>query len=358
MMAVFASVNSLVQLIVTNDMRGRVMSIYNFAFRGGMTMGNLMSGWLVPIFSAPLVVFVNGCCWSCWRAILRWDSGTSPRFSSMTRGNRSACWFLMTALWPPQLLLRAGNRPRPPRPPGAAKTIDEYSAAAARAPNDADAQYRLALACSYLAEVAQEQRDKTQAQKAAEQGIKAAERAVALRPDAENYRLLGMLHGQAVTDLMSGLSYGPRAKTAIDKAVELAPNRPPSIWRAAWGTTMFRCSLAAACNWPSPIFARPSRSTRKRRSLPLAGNRLHKENQNAEARQALAKSLELDPNRLWAKQELDKIRLNEASHRRRGLSGSLASHLLSISRTHMAPAGHPDLRAHPGASPRPGGLAQ
>jgi MFS family permease len=60
MMAVFASVSSLVQLIVTNEMRGRVMSVYNFAFRGGMTMGNLMSGWLVPIFSAPLVVLVNG----------------------------------------------------------------------------------------------------------------------------------------------------------------------------------------------------------------------------------------------------------------------------------------------------------
>jgi len=60
MMAVFASVSSLVQLIVTNEMRGRVMSVYNFAFRGGMTVGNLMSGWLVPIFSAPLVVLVNG----------------------------------------------------------------------------------------------------------------------------------------------------------------------------------------------------------------------------------------------------------------------------------------------------------
>ena len=60
MMAVFASVSSLVQLIVTNEMRGRVMSVYNFAFRGGMTMGNLMSGWLVPVFSAPIVVCANG----------------------------------------------------------------------------------------------------------------------------------------------------------------------------------------------------------------------------------------------------------------------------------------------------------
>ena len=60
MMAVFATVTSLVQLITTNEMRGRVMSVYNCAFRGGMPMGNLLSGWLVPIFTAPLVLSVNG----------------------------------------------------------------------------------------------------------------------------------------------------------------------------------------------------------------------------------------------------------------------------------------------------------
>jgi predicted MFS family arabinose efflux permease len=60
MMAVFATVSSLVQLITTNEMRGRVMSVYNFAFRGGMPMGNLLSGWLVPIFTAPGVLGVNG----------------------------------------------------------------------------------------------------------------------------------------------------------------------------------------------------------------------------------------------------------------------------------------------------------
>ena len=60
LLVVFALVNSLVQLITTNEMRGRVMSIYNFAFRGGMPMGNLLTGWLVPLFSAPLVLAVNG----------------------------------------------------------------------------------------------------------------------------------------------------------------------------------------------------------------------------------------------------------------------------------------------------------
>jgi predicted MFS family arabinose efflux permease len=60
MMAVFATVTSLVQLITTNEMRGRVMSVYNCAFRGGMPMGNLLTGWLVPMFTAPVVLGANG----------------------------------------------------------------------------------------------------------------------------------------------------------------------------------------------------------------------------------------------------------------------------------------------------------
>ena len=59
-MAVFASVSSLVQLITTDEMRGRVMSVYNCAFRGGMPLGNLVSGWLVPAFTAPFVLTANG----------------------------------------------------------------------------------------------------------------------------------------------------------------------------------------------------------------------------------------------------------------------------------------------------------
>jgi MFS family permease len=60
LMGVFATVNSLVQLITTNEMRGRVMSVYNLSFRGGMPMGNLICGWAVPIWTAPHVLAVNG----------------------------------------------------------------------------------------------------------------------------------------------------------------------------------------------------------------------------------------------------------------------------------------------------------
>ena len=60
LMVVFAMLYSLVQLITTNEMRGRVMSVYNFAFRGGMPFGNLLTGQFVQMFSAPPVLAVNG----------------------------------------------------------------------------------------------------------------------------------------------------------------------------------------------------------------------------------------------------------------------------------------------------------
>src|SRR6185436_18990272 len=41
LMMVFSTVTSLVQLIAPDNMRGRVMSIYMVAFRGGMPLGSL-----------------------------------------------------------------------------------------------------------------------------------------------------------------------------------------------------------------------------------------------------------------------------------------------------------------------------
>jgi MFS family permease len=51
---------SLAQLIAPNEMRGRVMSIYMVAFRGGMPLGSLVAGWVATMLSAPLVLTVNG----------------------------------------------------------------------------------------------------------------------------------------------------------------------------------------------------------------------------------------------------------------------------------------------------------
>jgi len=60
LMVVFSTVTSLIQLIAPNEMRGRVMSIYMVAFRGGMPLGSLASGYLATFLGAPNVIAING----------------------------------------------------------------------------------------------------------------------------------------------------------------------------------------------------------------------------------------------------------------------------------------------------------
>ncbi len=60
MVIVSAMLSSLVQLNAPNEMRGRVMSIYMVAFRGGMPLGSLAAGWLATVVSTPVVLTANG----------------------------------------------------------------------------------------------------------------------------------------------------------------------------------------------------------------------------------------------------------------------------------------------------------
>ena len=59
-MIVFSTVTSLIQLIAPNEMRGRVVSIYMLAFRGGMPLGSLVSGYLATFLGAQAVISING----------------------------------------------------------------------------------------------------------------------------------------------------------------------------------------------------------------------------------------------------------------------------------------------------------
>jgi predicted MFS family arabinose efflux permease len=51
---------SLVQLIVTDQMRGRVMSVYNLAFRAGIPLGSLALGKLIPLVVVSIAVAGDG----------------------------------------------------------------------------------------------------------------------------------------------------------------------------------------------------------------------------------------------------------------------------------------------------------
>lgn len=60
MMVTFSLFTSLVQLLAPNEMRGRVMSVYMVAFRGGMPLGSLATGFAVDRVGAPAAIAVNG----------------------------------------------------------------------------------------------------------------------------------------------------------------------------------------------------------------------------------------------------------------------------------------------------------
>jgi len=61
--AVMASASfmlSLAQLLTTDAMRGRVMSVYNLAFRAGMPLGALILGKLIPMFGVSMALSGSG----------------------------------------------------------------------------------------------------------------------------------------------------------------------------------------------------------------------------------------------------------------------------------------------------------
>jgi uncharacterized membrane protein YfcA len=60
LMVVTSMMFSLVQLIVPDHLRGRVVSIYMVAFRGGMPLGSLASGYAATLTSAPTMLTING----------------------------------------------------------------------------------------------------------------------------------------------------------------------------------------------------------------------------------------------------------------------------------------------------------
>jgi predicted MFS family arabinose efflux permease len=53
-------VTSLVQLVAPDELRGRVLSIYMVAFRGGMPLGSLVSGALIASLGITTVLTING----------------------------------------------------------------------------------------------------------------------------------------------------------------------------------------------------------------------------------------------------------------------------------------------------------
>jgi Transmembrane secretion effector len=55
-----AMTNTLIQLLVPNNLRGRVISTYLWAQNGVAPFGSLLVGWMAQTFGAPFAVLVGG----------------------------------------------------------------------------------------------------------------------------------------------------------------------------------------------------------------------------------------------------------------------------------------------------------
>lgn len=193
--------------------------------------------------------------------------------------------------------------------PALEKLAGDLRALADKDTKDAAAQYRFALAQSYFAEVAIETRDKAAAKNAAQTGIDAAERAVNLKGDSSEYqRLLGTLCGQAISaNGLAALKYGKCALTSVNKAIELDPKSSNNYLSRGVGNYYLPPAFGGGIELAIKDFRKAIELNPRNADAWLwLGVALRKDNQHAEAHKAIAKSLELNPNRLWAKQQLDK----------------------------------------------------
>jgi len=219
--------------------------------------------------------------------------------------------FLMTSL-----LMAADDldklRDRQDRP-GLEAHATALQAAAEKTPNDATGWYRAAIAYAYAAEVAMETRDKNGAQRAAETGAGDAEKAIALNgKNADYYRVLGTLCGQVIpaNPLAGILSYGKRAKEALDKAIEMDPKSARAFVAHGVGYYYLPANFGGGPENAIKDFRQAIVLDPKSAEAYLwIGIAMKKQHQNAQAREALTKSLQLDPDRAWTKEQLEKTPL-------------------------------------------------
>lgn len=194
--------------------------------------------------------------------------------------------------------------------PALDRLIEQVKQEAAKNTNSVEAQYRLALAYSYGAEIAMEQHDKKKAESLAEAGLEVARKAVSEDgSNAEYHRLLGALCGQVIpaNPLMGTLKYGQCARDEINKAIQLNGNLALAYVSRGVGNYYLPASMGggpdiAVKDFDKAIALDPNLAD----SYLWKGITLRKENRNAEAHKALEQAVKLAPNRVWAKEQLGK----------------------------------------------------
>jgi tetratricopeptide (TPR) repeat protein len=189
------------------------------------------------------------------------------------------------------------------------RLASQFADVANKQPGDVQAQYRLALTQSYLAEIAIEAGDKNRARDAAEAGIKAGEKATALKPEvAEYHRILGTLCGQVIpANVLLGMKYGHCAQDEVKKAVDLDPKAAANYMSRGVGNYYLPAAMGGGVDMAIKDFQKALELDPRSAEAHLwLGIALRKANRNAEAHKELQRSVDLNPARAWAKQQLAK----------------------------------------------------
>jgi tetratricopeptide (TPR) repeat protein len=188
--------------------------------------------------------------------------------------------------------------------------IAQLQKVAQSSPGSADTQYRAALAYSYAAEVAMEARDKKKSQTYAEAGMDFANKAVAGNSaSAEYHRLLGALCGQVVpaNPLLGALKYGQCARDELNKAIALDGKLAEAYVSRGVGNSYLPAQMGGGVDVAVKDFDKAISLDRNLADAYLwKGITLRKANRIPEARQALERAVQLAPDRIWAKQQLEK----------------------------------------------------
>jgi tetratricopeptide (TPR) repeat protein len=188
--------------------------------------------------------------------------------------------------------------------------IAQYQQASQAKPDCNDCLYKLALANSYAAEVTMELRDKRKSEAFAETGMPMAQKLTSANGNnAEYHRLLGELCGQVIpaNPIFGALKYGQCAKDEIDKAIALDGRLALAYVSRGVGNFYLPQSMGGGLDLAMKDFDKALSIDPKLTDAYLwKGVTLRKANRNAEARQAFQKALELNPQRVWTKQQLDK----------------------------------------------------
>jgi tetratricopeptide (TPR) repeat protein len=188
--------------------------------------------------------------------------------------------------------------------------IEQYQQASKSNPQCTDCLYKLALADSFAAEVSMELRDKRKSEAFAEAGMDAAQKLTTSNANnAEYHRLLGELCGQVIpaNPIFGALKYGQCARDEIDKAIQLDGKLALAYVSRGVGNYYLPSSMGGGVDIALKDFDKALELNPKLSEAYLwKGVTLRKANRNSEARQALQKALEINPQRMWTKQQLDK----------------------------------------------------